>query len=89
MVPVRGAVTVFAVKENATVPEPVPVPPEVMLMNPALLVADQPQPAGPITLKDPDPAAEPPLADVEDSAKLQPVVQPMSFRMPMVIGPGL
>ena len=79
---------VFAVKENATVPEPVPLPPDVMVMNPALLAAVQGQPAGPITVNEPDPPADPTLLDVEDSAKAQPVVQPMSLSMPMVIGPG-
>ena len=43
-VPVRGDVTVFAAMEKATVPLPLPLAPDVIVIQAALLVAVQLQP---------------------------------------------
>jgi hypothetical protein len=61
-VPVRGLVlpfgVVFAVTEKLTVPLPVPLLPEVIVIQPSLLVAVQGQaPFGVVTLTLPVPAA--------------------------------
>jgi hypothetical protein len=56
-VPVRGEVDVLAAMLYATVPFPVPFPPEVIVNQEALLVAVQLQPGVVVTLAVLDPAA--------------------------------
>jgi hypothetical protein len=56
-VPVRGEADVFAAMLNATVPLPLPLPPEVIVNHEAVLVAIQLQPPVVVTMALPDPAA--------------------------------
>ena len=56
-VPVREVVAVVAATVKPTDPVPVPLPPALILSQPALLVADQPQPAPAVTPTVPVPPA--------------------------------
>jgi hypothetical protein len=67
MVPVR-AVVVFAAAANCTVPGPLPIAPDVMLIHPALTLADQLQDATVFTAKDPDPPAAGTVCPAAESA---------------------
>jgi len=58
-VPVREVVLLLAVTEYPTLPLPDPLPPELTVIQPALLVAVQVQPEGALTLTEPEPAAAP------------------------------
>jgi hypothetical protein len=53
----RALVAALTPALYATVPFPLPLAPEVMVSQPALLVAAHGQPAGAVTLTDPDPPA--------------------------------
>jgi hypothetical protein len=66
-VPVREVVAVFACTLYPTLPLPLPVPPAVMLIQLAPLVAVHPQPAGAVTLIVPPP---PPATTVADAGEI-------------------
>ena len=70
-VPVRGDVDVFAAIENATAPLPLPLAPDVMVSQEALLVAVQLQPVAVVTLALLELAAAPGVSDVGDTEKVQ------------------
>ena len=53
----RAVVAALTAALYATVPFPLPLPPDVMVSQPALLLAAHAQPAGAVTLTDPDPPA--------------------------------
>jgi hypothetical protein len=57
-VPLRLTVEVFSATLNATLPEPVPDAPEVMVSHGTLVVAFQTQPAAVVTVLLPEPPAE-------------------------------
>ena len=57
IVPVRSEVPELAETPNETVPDPLPEVPPVTLIQPALLVAIQPQPSPALTATVPPPAA--------------------------------
>jgi len=59
MLPVRVVVVVFGTTEYLTVPSPVPVLPESMVIQAALLAAVQPHPLGSVTLTVSVPPASP------------------------------
>ncbi len=71
IVPVR-AEPVFAVTENETVPFPVPLAPDVMVIQGTLLTAVHVQPAAEIILKLPFPPVAGIVALVEDKVYAQP-----------------
>jgi hypothetical protein len=62
-VPLRGVVVEFAVTLKVTEPLPVPVAPALMVIQPALLAAVQPQPADAVTATVPLPALAVMFAD--------------------------
>ena len=70
-VPVRGDVPVFAAIENATAPLPLPLAPEVIVSQEALLVAVQLQPAAVVTVLLLELAAAPGLSVVGDTVNVQ------------------
>ncbi len=70
-VPVRGEVAVFASIEKATVPLPLPVTPDVMVIQEALLVAVQLQPVAVVTVLLLELAPAPGVSDAGETAKLQ------------------
>ena len=70
-VPVRGDVAVLAAMENATPPLPLPLAPDVMVIQEALLVAVQLQPAGAVTLALLELAAAPGLSAVGETVNVQ------------------
>jgi hypothetical protein len=59
-VAVRALVVVLAAAAKATTAAPLPAAPDVTVSQPALLVAVQAQPAGAVTVTEP----EPPAADI-------------------------
>ncbi len=70
-VPVRGDVSVLAAMENATVPLPLPLAPEVTVSQEALLVAVQLQPVVVVTVALLEPAAAVGLNEVGDTVNKQ------------------
>ncbi len=70
-VPVRGDVAVLAAMENATVPLPLPLAPDVMVSQEALLVAVHVQPAVVVTVLLPEVAAAPGVSEVGETVKVQ------------------
>jgi len=70
-VPVRGDVAVLAAMENATAPFPLPLAPDVMASQEALLVAVQLQPAGVVTVLPLKLAAAPGVSAVGDTVNVQ------------------
>ena len=68
-VPVRGDVSGLAAMENATVPLPLPLAPEVMVNHASLLVAVQVQPVVVVTVALLEPAAAVGLSEVGDTVK--------------------
>jgi hypothetical protein len=71
IVPVR-AVDAFVPAANCTVPGPLPLAPDVMLIHPALTVAVHPQDCAVFTAKDPVPPAAGMVCPDDESEKLQP-----------------
>lgn len=69
-VPVRGLVDVFAAMLKLTAPLPVPLAPPVTVIQPALLVADQPQLEPAVTVVLPVPPLDATLCDVGEMLKL-------------------
>ena len=69
--PVRGDVAVFAAIENATVPLPLPLAPDVIVSQASLLVAVQLQPAAVVTLLLLELAAAPGFSAVGDTVTVQ------------------
>ena len=69
--PLRGAQFVFALTEKFTMPFPVPLPPKLIVIQPAELLAFQlhPEPAATLTLPLPPPAVK--FALLEESAYVQ------------------
>lgn len=57
-VPLLGFTLAFAAIEHITLPGPLPLAPDVMLMNPALLIAVHGQPVGPLTMTVTEPPAD-------------------------------
>ena len=70
-VPVRGDVPVFAAMENATLPLPLPLAPEVMSSQASLLVAVQAQAAAVVMLLLPVPPGAAGLSAVGDTTNVQ------------------
>ncbi len=70
-VPVRGDVAVFASIEKMTVPFPVPLTPDVIVSQEALLVAVQLQPAAVVTVLLLELAAAPGVSVVGDTVNVQ------------------
>lgn len=61
-VPLREVPTVFVATLSTTIPLPVPVPPELTVIHPALLDAVREQPVIPATLTETGPPEAPTLA---------------------------
>ena len=70
-VPVRGDVAVLAAMAKPTVPFPLPLAPDVMLSQEALLVAVHVHPVAVVTLLLPELAVAPGLSDVGETVYVQ------------------
>jgi len=78
-VPVRGDVDVFAAMENATVPLPDPLAPDVIVSQEALLVAVQLHPDVVVTLALLEPAVAAGFSESGETVKLQGAVNAKAF----------